>query len=65
MSVASTAKRRRRQAVNGYRHLAKLGRPGNSRPVFKKKSLDKLNTKAARLAQRRKELEARKGMRNK
>lgn len=27
MTVAATAKRRRRQMRNGYRHLAKLGRP--------------------------------------
>lgn len=27
MSVARTARRRRKQAVNGYKHLAKLRRP--------------------------------------
>lgn len=27
MCVAATARRRRRQAVNKYRHVAKLGRP--------------------------------------
>lgn len=35
MSI-STAKRRRRQAANGYTHLAKLGRP-----IYKKKSKEK------------------------
>lgn len=35
MSIA-TAKRRRRQAKNGYKHLAKLGRP-----IYNKKSGDK------------------------
>lgn len=35
MSIAA-AKRRRRQAAIGYRHLAKLGRP-----IYKKKSKDK------------------------
>lgn len=31
MTVASTAKRRRRQAANGYRHLAPLRRPKYSK----------------------------------
>lgn len=43
MCTASTAKRRRRQARNGYRHLAPL-----VRPHYKKTSEDK---QARRLAQ--------------
>lgn len=42
MSIA-TAKRRRKQAANGYTHLARIGRP-----VYKKKSKEK---SARRLAQ--------------
>ena len=47
------AKRRRRQAVNGYTHLAKLGRP-----IYRKHALSNLGetiqkerARAARLAQ--------------
>lgn len=40
MSTA-TNKRRRRQAANGYRHLAKLGRPIYSK-VSKEKSANRL-----------------------
>lgn len=41
MSIA-TAKRRRKQAANGYKHISKLGRP-----VYKKRSKE---TSARRLA---------------
>lgn len=44
MCVASTAKRRRRQAANGYSHLAKLGRP-----IYRKKSATKQAARLARL----------------
>lgn len=33
MSVARTARRRRKQAAQGFNHLAKLGRPIFPRPV--------------------------------
>lgn len=58
--AAATAKRRRRQAVMGYRHLARLGKPGNSRPIFKKKSSDTLSRHQARLDEKRKAMMARK-----
>lgn len=60
MSVISTAKRRRRQAANGYRHLAKLGRP-----VYAKKSASKQAARLARLVQRERERAMRKGMKKK
>lgn len=44
MSVIATAKRRRRQAVNGYNHMAKLGRP-----IYKKKSASKQAARLQRL----------------
>jgi hypothetical protein len=44
MTVAATAKRRRRQAVNGYNHLAKLGRP-----IYSKKSAGKAAARLAKL----------------
>lgn len=58
--AAATAKRRRRQAVMGYRHLAKLGRPGNSRPIYHKKSTDTLNRRQRLLDDKRKAMMARK-----
>lgn len=39
----SAGKRRRRQAANGYRHIAKLGRP-----IYKKVSKEKSAAKLAR-----------------
>jgi len=44
MCVASTAKRRRRQAKNGYNHLAKLGRP-----QFRQKSAEKSSARLQRM----------------
>ena len=44
MCGSSTGKRRRKQAANGYAHLAKLGRP-----IYGKKSKDK----SARLLRQR------------
>lgn len=40
MSVARTARRRRKQAIQGYTHLAKLS-PNNgcSRPIYHRKRL--------------------------
>lgn len=35
MTVARTARRRRCQAVNGYRHLALLGRGNNNRSIIR------------------------------
>lgn len=56
---ASTAKRRRRQAVNGYRHLAKIGKGNNNRPVYGKRSLSKLARKEAAYRAKQKQIAAR------
>jgi len=39
MCVASTAKRRRRQAKQNYNHLALLSPGNNSRPIYRHKRL--------------------------
>ena len=36
MTVTATAKRRRRQAVNNFRHIAHIGRGNNNRPYYSK-----------------------------
>lgn len=38
MTVTATAKRRRRQAVMGFRQIARIGRGNNNRPFFSKHS---------------------------
>ncbi len=55
MSIA-TAKRRRRQAANGMKHLAKLGRP-----IYKKKSAAKSAARLRRLIDAEKQRQVRKG----
>jgi hypothetical protein len=59
MTVASTAKRRRRQAVLGYRHLAHIGRGNNNRPYYYHRSKDILERREARARERLKALAAR------
>ncbi len=54
--VTATAKRRRKQAINGYRHLGKM-----VRPRYKMKSLAKLDRKIAMQKERRRQMESRKG----
>ncbi len=54
--VAATAKRRRKQAVNGYRHLGKM-----VRPRYKMKSLAKLDRRLQMLRERKRQMEMRKG----
>lgn len=58
--AAATAKRRRRQAVMGYRHLARLGKPGNSRPIYRKRSVESASRHEQRLAEKRKAIMMRK-----
>jgi hypothetical protein len=36
VTVARTARRRRLQAVMGYRHMAHIGRGNNNRPYYSK-----------------------------
>lgn len=56
MTVARTARRRRKQAAMGFRHLAKLGRP-----IYRKTSEDKLARREQEQRERLKMLNARKG----
>jgi hypothetical protein len=60
MSVIATAKRRRRQAKNGYKHLAKLGRP-----VYKKVSASKALRRLMRVIEKQKMIAQRKGSKSK
>lgn len=55
MSIAA-GKRRRRQAANGYTHLAKIGRP-----IYKKKSKDKMARRLAAVISGEKMRQQRKG----
>lgn len=55
MSIAA-AKRRRRQAKMGYRHLAKLGRP-----IYSKKSESKAAAQLRRVIEKQRIMAARKG----
>lgn len=55
MSIAA-AKRRRRQAANGYRHLAKIGRP-----IYKKKSAAKMARRLRQAIEKQRLIAARKG----
>lgn len=57
MSVIATAKRRRRQAKNGYKHLAKLGRP-----IYKKVSASKSARRLMKVIEKQKTIAARKGV---
>lgn len=60
MTVAATAKRRRRQAVQGYNHLAFIGRGNNNRPIYHKRSVSKLTKREQLYRERLKQLQARK-----
>lgn len=57
---ARTAARRRRQSVMNYRHLAKIGRGNNNRPIIRKKSAETLTKHEQRLRERMKMMMARK-----
>ena len=52
MTVASTAKRRRRQAVNNFRHMAVIGHGNNNRPLYAKRSLSTLERREKRYRER-------------
>lgn len=60
---ARTAARRRRQAVNGYRHLALIGRGNNNRPIIRTKSHEKQQARLAALIQKQRDIAMRKGQR--
>ncbi len=61
MCVARTARRRRKQAKNHYRHLAKGGvSSGNSRPIYKKHSPEYYRKKLLRVIDKQKKMMLRK-----
>jgi hypothetical protein len=61
MSVTATAKRRRRQALNGYRHLARIGRGNNNRSIIRKPDAAKAARRQQQLVERQREMMQRKG----
>ena len=63
MCVARTARRRRKQAKNHYRHLAKGGTSnGNTRPIYKKHSPEYYRKKLTRVIDKQKKMAMRKAM---
>lgn len=63
MCVARTARRRRKQAKNHYRHLTKGGKGGgNSRPIYKKHSAEYYRKKLTRVIDKQKKMAMRKAM---
>lgn len=58
---ARTAARRRRQAVNNYNHLARIGKGGNNRPIYRKRSSTTLAKREAEFRERQKLMALRKG----
>lgn len=60
MTVTATAKRRRRQAVIGFRQLAHLGHGNNNRPYFSKHTTETLERREARFRERQKMMQVRK-----
>ena len=56
---ARTARRRRKQAVMGYRHMARIGRGNDNRPIFTRTDAATAARKEAQKAAKRRELIAR------
>lgn len=65
MTVAATAKRRRKQAVMGFRQMARIGRGNNNRPYYSKHSVDTLERREAQFRERSKMLAMRVGKKRK
>lgn len=65
MTVAATAKRRRKQAVMGFRQLAHIGRGNNNRPYYSKHTVDTLERREAAFRERTKVLAMRAGKKRK
>ena len=59
---ARTARRRRSQAVQGYNHLARIGRGNNNRPIIRIKSATKQQRREAMVREKLKLIALRKGM---
>jgi hypothetical protein len=56
MCIAATARRRRRQAMNNYRHLSKM-----KRPRFKKRAAEVSDRRQRMLMEKQKAMQMRKG----
>lgn len=56
---ARTARRRRRQAAIGYRHLARIGRGNNHRPIYRRTDEATAARREAEKAAKRRELMSR------
>ena len=63
MTVARTARRRRRQAVNRFRHMAMIGRGNNNRTVYTTHTTETYEKRAAQARERRLNIAARKSRR--
>lgn len=61
MTVARTARRRRKQAVNRFRHLARIGRGNNNRTIYSMHSVETYEKRAAAARERRLNMAARRG----
>lgn len=61
MTVARTARRRRIQARNGWRHIARIGRGNNNRPHYSKHSVETYQKREAAARERRLTIQLRKG----
>lgn len=59
---ARTAARRRRQAVNSYRHLARIGHGNNNRPIIRNKSAEKQQRRLQEIIEKQRVMAMRKGM---
>ena len=59
MTVAVTAKRRRRQAVNRFKHMALIGRGNNNRSVYARHTAETLKKRQDALIEKQKMMAAR------
>ena len=63
MTVARTARRRRKQAINCFRHLARIGRGNNNRTIYATHTKETYEKRAAQARERRLNIAARKSRR--
>ena len=63
MTIARTARRRRKQAVNRFRHLARIGRGNNNRTVYSTHTIETNQKREAQARERRLNIAARKSRR--
>lgn len=59
--IARTARRRRKQAVNRFRHLARIGRGNNNRTIYATHTKETYERRAAQAREKRLAMVARKG----